>query len=130
MATNTSDMDKTVEIRSPYRPLTRAARRALQDAVDVIEEIESDNSGRNAGVIVDERPPEELLNQHELEVVRDPVVEYETDSGEHVEVYTDPDAVKVDGLKGSDGTAEEAVEKAEESDRFTRVAGDPDEIRD
>jgi hypothetical protein len=128
MSTTTESPEETVEIRSPYRPLTRGARRALQDAVTVIEELESDERGRNGGVIVDERPPEDVLEDHELEVVRDPVVEYETEGGKPIEIYTDPDAVMIGPNEASMSPAA-AVEKAEDSDRFTRTGGNPGDIR-
>lgn len=121
----TTDSSETVEIRSPYRPLPRSARKELADTVEIIDEIDSDDTGRHGGLIVAERPPEELLEQYELEVVREPTVEYETDSGEHVAIYTDPDAVEIDGRSATMSPAE-AVMKAEDSDRFTRLNGSPE----
>jgi len=59
---------ETYPIRSPYRPLPRAARQALSDAVTIVDELEGDESGRNGGVIVDERPPEDVLEKYELEI--------------------------------------------------------------
>lgn len=71
MATNStpdSIAPETYPIRSPYRPLPRAAREALADTATILEELEADETGRNGGVIVDERPPEDLLEEYELEI--------------------------------------------------------------
>lgn len=71
MATNStpdSIAPETYPIRSPYRPLPRAAREALADTATILEELDADETGRNGGVIVDERPPEGLLDEYELEI--------------------------------------------------------------
>ncbi|ALJ99672.1 head protein [Haloarcula californiae icosahedral virus 1] len=117
-----------VEVRSPFRPLTRSAKKALWDEYDAVEELEAtDDAGRGEGVLLPERPPQDFLDQHELEVVRDPLVTYDSSSGV-VEVYTDPDKVTVGSTETSMDPAE-AVEQAEQQpENFTLKSGDPTDV--
>ena len=75
------------------RPLTRTARRALTD-YGIVEERSINEYGHWTEVDVDERPPDELLDKHELKLA-DPTagkeleVVYETPSGDRIEVYDD-----------------------------------------
>lgn len=119
-ADDQQDEDSHV-VRSPFRPLTRAARRALAE-YDVLAELDAPDGDapRNNGVRVRERPSNSLLEQHELRIIEDPDDVWVADSGEHVEVYADAERVTVDGRDVSMSTAE-VRERCREQDRFERV---------
>ena len=118
------DREDLVRVESPYRPLPRSARKELRQNHEIVEWIDSDETGRNGGVILTEWPSEELLEKYELTVIRDPDVVYHTDSNEIVEIYVDPDEVLVDG-RDARISVQEAIELAEEQDRFVLEEGDP-----
>jgi len=118
------DREDLVRVESPFRPLPRAARKKIRAEYEVVEWVDSDETGRNGGVILTEWPSEELLEKYELTVIRDPDVVYHTDSNEIVEIYVDPDEVLVDG-RDARISVEEAIENAEQQDRFTLEEGDP-----
>lgn len=126
--TSVFDPDELVRVESPYRPLPLSARTELKEDYDVVKWIDADATGRNGGVILTERPAEELLVENELEVIRDPDVVYHTDHDEIVEIYTDPDKVVTDGVESSGMSPQEAVEIAENQDRFTREEGEPESV--
>lgn len=119
---------EAVEVRSPYRPLPRSARKEIADTVNVIEELDGGEMGRNDGVLVDKRPPEELLDRFELEVIREPDIVYESDEhDEGMEIYCDPEKVVFNGRESRMSPAE-AVKEAESRPMFTRVTGVPEQI--
>lgn len=93
------------------RPLTRSARKALEpyniQSVEPVEEL-----NRWTLVTVEELPPEELREQHELRLDREPVAEYETPNGEAVAIYRDPNKVAVDGVEAT-LSPDEAISRAE-----------------
>lgn len=124
--TDADQDDDLVEIRSPYRPLPRSAKKMLWDEYEAVSTLEADDDGRGEGVLVPERPPADFLEKYELEVVRDPTLVYDTPSG-RVEIYTDPDEVNVGGTEAT-MTAEEATQQAEQQDRFTLEEGDPADV--
>jgi len=129
--TDTVDVDREdlVRVESPFRPLPRAARKKLRANHEIVEWIESDETGRNGGVLLTEWPSEQLLEDYELTVIRDPELVYHTDSDEIVEIYTDPDEVLVDGYDAH-LSVQEAVTEAEKQDRFTLQEGDPADVLD
>ena len=126
--TSVFDSDELVRVESPYRPLPLSARKELKQNYEVVDWIDPDEGGRNGGVILTERPAEELLERFELEVIRDPDVVYHTDHDEVVEIYTGPDMVVTDGVEASGMSPQEAVEIAEEQHRFTLEEGDPESV--
>lgn len=118
--------DNEYVIRSPNRPLTRNAKKALKP-YGIVEELDStDNMGRNNGVRVEELPPESVLSEHELVVEQDPVVVFETPTGSTAHVYVDPDSVIADGTETT-MSPEDAVEHALENE-WDVVSGDPDQV--
>ena len=125
-ATETDDSD-LVEVRSPYRPLPRAARKMLSQDFGGVKELEPDEGHRGGGYLVMERPPQDFLDRFELKVIRDPAVSYQTDGGDVVDIYADPDRVIAGGTE-TNLTALEAVKNAESEDRFTLTAGDPENV--
>ncbi|MFT4880158.1 MAG: hypothetical protein ACI9CA_000030 [Natronomonas sp.] len=104
-------------IRSPFRPLTRGARRDLEE-YDVRGEVEADETGRGGGVVVAERPPKSLREKHELRVDEAPEDVWESEDGQTVRVY--PDYVTVDGRE-TPMDPSETREKCRESARFSPV---------
>ena len=115
--TDTADGDdELIELRSPYRPYPLGAKKALREAVDVIEL--SDEDSRCA--YVSDVPDDDLLEQWELSVVRtdDPEEVWETDRGETIEIFAD--RVERNGREMNIEPAE-AKERAAEQDYFTRV---------
>lgn len=118
--------DDRVEVRSPYRPLPREARKRLREMFDTVEFIDGGDDGRDESVMVPERPPEDFLEQYELEVRRDPTVTYETPNGE-VYIYTDPGRVVAEGVETNMDPVV-AVERSEEKDYFTLKSGDPADV--
>lgn len=126
---DTDDSDDTdgYVIRSPYRPMTRGARKALKE-YDVLREISgNDRMNRGNGVVVAELPPEDLLEKHELEIDRDPDVVFQVPSpSSTVEIYTDPDKV-LDGGVDTSMDPVDAAEHALEHD-WDVVEGDPDAV--
>jgi hypothetical protein len=107
-------------VRSPFRPLTRGARRDLEE-YDVIGEVDADESGRGGGVVVSERPPKGLRERHELRVEEDPEDVWASDDDQTVRVY--PDYVTVDGRE-SEMDPDEARRRCQESERFTPATDD------
>lgn len=121
MTTETQAVDSMVEndfieIRSPYRPYPIGAKKDLREAVGTVEF--SNEDARAA--FVSDVPSEELLDQWELEVVRtdDPVEVWVTDRDDRIEIYED--RVERDGQETSINP-DEAMEKARQEDRFTRI---------
>lgn len=114
------------DIRSPYRPLTRTARQALEQ-YDIIDDLPPTDGRRNNGVVVKQRPPEELLVTHELEIDHDPVVIATTDHDDIVRIYHDPGSVTVNGIENNI-SPEEAVKHAQQRDNWTITTGSPDAI--
>lgn len=114
-------------IRSPYRPLTRNARDALED-FNILRDVDAeDDMGRGDGVVVAELPPKDLLEKHELEIDREPDVIFEPSKIDTVvEVYTDPDAV-YDGATETTMDPIDAVEHALDND-WDIVSGNPDAV--
>jgi len=127
-AKDTETTKNTVRVESPYRPLPRQARKELKANYEIVEWIDSDETGRNGGVILTERPSEELLERFELSVIRDPDLIYETDSDEIVEIYTNPPKILTDGVEAKGLPIRQAVDIAESTERFTRIEGDPEPI--
>lgn len=103
--------DETVTVVSYNRPLTRAARKAL-DAFGIVSEDAVNDFGRWTVVELNERPSDDVLDQHELRVEREPESVFKTDNGERVEIFED--GVEVDGLEQTMAPSE-AVEHAEEN---------------
>lgn len=126
--TRTPEHIDGVVIRSPMRPLTRSARRDIEAVVNIVTELDSDENSRNGGFVTDERPPDDILEQNELTVDREPAVVYNTDGGRTIEVYTDPNKIVKDDQEGSNLTPTEVVEKAENMDHFTRLTGTPEDV--
>lgn len=97
------------------RPLTRSARRALEE-YGIVAERPVKEHGHWTEVDVEEAPPEEVLEQHELKFEdptggADPEAVYETPRDERVEIYAD--AVYVDGDESTIGP-DEARDHAEQ----------------
>ena len=108
-----------VVVRSPYRPLTRAARRALAE-YGIHRDVEAGADGRGGGVVVAERPPGSVLEQHELEIDEPPDMVWAADGGEEIAVYRAAGRVEVDGRAvGMD--VEAAVARCRSEARFERV---------
>lgn len=105
-------------VRSPNRPLTRSARRALSE-YEIIDDVESDSAGRNGGVVTADRPPQELLDTHELYVDEQPDEVWTTDTDTRIEIYLDADRVVVDG-RDTPTDIDTAQEKCRSQARFTR----------
>lgn len=105
--------EETVTLVSYNRPLTRSARRALEEyGIEATEH--PDEANRWSVVDVDERPPDDVLEQHELRIERgEPNRRYESDHGEAVEIYDD--IVLVDGRENPIDPSE-AIDRAEELD--------------
>lgn len=120
-AESVDDADGYV-IRSPFRPLTRAARRALQD-YEIERELAADETGRNGGVVVTERPPAELLEQHELRLVEAPDEVWTHDDGSRVTIYETAERVEVDGREAAMDVAE-AKRRCRQEEAFQRSEGD------
>lgn len=114
----------TVTVVSYNRPLTRGARRAL-DEYGVISERSVNEHGHWTEVDLETEPPEDLLDRHELRVEREPDAVYATDSGERVEIFDGADLVTVNGMEQSI-SPEDAREHAE-ANGWTREDGDGDE---
>lgn len=114
--------DEGHEVRSPLRPLPRAARRELKQ-YDIQQELSSDHTGRNGGVIVAMRPPADLLEQYELELVEEPDEQWDHDRGAHVEIYEAAERVDIDGREASMGV-DEAKQRCRKSDAFSRAEDD------
>jgi len=110
--------DGTIVI-SPYRPLTRSARDALAPYT-ILERFEPEGSGRGGGVVTRDRPPESLLDTHELTIKEPPDEVWETDHGKRIELYETPDRVVVAGLDANIDT-DTAKDKCRTQDRFTRL---------
>lgn len=125
--TEASDADSEYVIRSPYRPLTRNARDALEE-FNILRDVDAeDDMGRGNGVVVANLPPEDVLEKHELEIDRDPdVVFLPSKIDTTVEVYTDPEAV-YDGATETSMDPIDAVEHALDND-WDIVSGDPDAV--
>jgi hypothetical protein len=109
-----TDTDAVRTLISYNRPLTRDARRDLQD-YGIVDERSVGNWNHWTEVDVEECPPEELLEKHELRLEdptggADPEKVYETHQDERVEIY--PDAVFLDGEEQSIDS-DEAAELAE-----------------
>lgn len=105
-------------VRSPNRPLTRSARRALAE-YEIIDDVESDTAGRNGGVITADRPPQEVLDTHEL-YVDEPPDEVWTTGDTRIEIYIAADRVVVDG-RDTPTDVDTAQKKCRSQARFTRV---------
>lgn len=115
------DQSKNYVIRSPLRPLTRQARRDLEE-FDIIGAVDSPDGGmRNGGVLTAERPPRELLKEHELEVDEEPDEVWEGDGGERIEIYEEAGYATVDGREQS-MSVEEIRTQLNEQSRFTRIS--------
>lgn len=84
----------TTTLYSYNRPLTRAARRALEP-YEIVDERSINEYGRWTEVDVKEEPPAEVLEDHELAVDREPVDVFEADGGEVVAIFDD--VVEIDG---------------------------------
>jgi hypothetical protein len=128
--TRTPDDQERVELRSPFRPLPRSARKELADTVEILDDLDGDESGRNDGVVVGSRPPEAIIKRYELRVVREPEIVYLNDDGAgdptRVEIYTDPDKVVEGGRELETMTAVETIKQAEKQEPFTRIDGCPE----
>lgn len=111
------DEADVVTVISPFRPLTRGARDALQP-FDILEERSIREAGRQTEVDVAERPPDEVLEEHELIVDEDPLEVWETESGERIEIFET--AVIAEGVETT-LSPEEAAERVRQEDRFSRV---------
>jgi hypothetical protein len=125
------DVPEQYPIRSPYRPLTRSAEHALRHEIDatVIGELEDHEEGGVNGLVLDERPPHDLLEEHELEIDLPPHQAradeidsdaesvWQTDDGELVVIYPDRTTI---GDREYEIPAEEATERAETE--FNRLA--------
>jgi len=85
-----------VTLVSYNRPLTHAARKALQE-YGVESVTNPDELGRWSVIDVAETPPDEVLERHELQVDRDPEAVFKTSTGSKVVVYSDE--VAVDGME-------------------------------
>jgi hypothetical protein len=109
-------------IRSPFRPVTRMARRALQD-YEIERELAANETGRNGGVVVAERPPAELLEQHELRLVEAPDEVWSHDNGSRVTIYEAAERVEVDGRDAAMDVAE-AKRRCRQEEAFQRSEGD------
>ena len=109
-------------VRSPFRPVTRAARRALQD-YEIERELAANKTGRNGGVVVAERPPAELLEQHELRLVEAPDEVWSHDNGSRVTIYEAAERVEVDGREAAMDVAE-AKRRCRQEEAFQRSEGD------
>lgn len=105
-----------IEIRSPYRPYPIGAKRDLSDAVSTV--VFSDDNPRVA--YVSEHPPDELLDNWELDVIRtdSPEEVWETDHGERIEIYSD--RVERDGTESTISPTE-AKKQARKQKHFTRI---------
>lgn len=104
-------MTETVTVVSYNRPLTRGARRAL-DEFGIVSEDSVNEYNRWTVVQLETEPPSEVLEKHELRIEREPDTVYETDMGERVEIYTDPGEVTVGGADQTI-SPEDAKEHAE-----------------
>jgi len=101
----------TTTIVSRYHPLTRGARRALQEYGIVSEETVRE-AGLQTVVEVESRPPEDVLDEHDLTVDEDPDDVYLADNGDRVEIYDGRGSVFVDGVEAGI-SPDEAREHAE-----------------
>lgn len=100
---------ETLTVVSYNRPLTRSARKDLKKFG--IVEIESINEfGHWTEIELEERPPDDILDRHELKLDREPDRIFETENGEVVEIYDDQ--VLVDGYE-QNIPPDEAIEYAE-----------------
>ena len=114
--TDTDSNDDRIELQSPYRPLPLGAKKDLRKVDECVEF--DDENPRVA--YTHEIPPDELLSEWELTVIRtdEPNEIWETDRGDYVEIYDD--RVEHDGREVTLSPAE-AKEKVREQSHFTRV---------
>jgi|AntDeeMetageno50_2_1112565.scaffolds.fasta_scaffold28875_1 hypothetical protein len=114
--------DDRIEIRSPYRPYPLGAKKKLREADPAVEFPDDDNRC----AYVSELPPDDLLEEYELSVVRtdDPEEVWEVKGGETVEIFAD--RVERNGAE-IPIDPEEAKKKAREQDYFTCVSPDDTE---
>lgn len=117
-----------VEIRSPNRPMTRQAIKDIKTHCTVKKKLDPIKGMRMDGVLVDKHPPDDLLEKHELYVVRDPDITYEVANDKTVSIYTNPEQVADSNGEITTMTVQEAIKHAEESDRFTLKQGDPTKV--
>jgi len=110
------------EVRSPLQPLPRAARRDLRE-YGIKQELPSDHTGRNGGVVVADRPPADLLEQYELRLVEAPDEVWTHDRGARVNIYEAAECVEIDGREASMSVAD-AKRRCRQSDAFSRVEDD------
>lgn len=106
-------------IYSPYRPLTRGAREALKP-YGPQRSLSEDETEGHGGVVLEERPPQSVLDEHELRVHEHPDEVWKNDRDETVEIYVAADTVVVDG-RTTEMDAETAQQQSRAQDRFTRV---------
>lgn len=100
------------EVYSPYRPVTREARKALEP-FDIVEKLDRAETIGYGGLLVREHPPKPLLEEHELEFNSEPDVLFDDGHGNQSSIYTDPNRVVSQGVETS-LTPWEAVEKAQD----------------
>jgi len=101
---------------SHNRPLTRQARQALSE-YEILEERHPNEINQWSEVDVDERPPDELLEKHELHLDdptggKEPEAVYNSPGGKRIEVFDN--IVYADGTKSS-VSPEEAQNVAQEN---------------
>ena len=110
---NETETGETVTVVSYNRPLTRSARRAL-DEYGIIREEQTNEHGHWTEVDLETEPPEDVLDRHELRVEREPDAVFRTDHGERVEIFDGADLVTVDGMEQGI-SPEDAREHAEQN---------------
>ncbi|MFC6770005.1 hypothetical protein ACFQDD_00445 [Halorubrum pallidum] len=117
-STSTTEEQPEYTIQSPNRPFPLSAKQALRETAAAVTYEEPTAPGEPWLAHVDEVPADEILEQYELTVDRDPVEVWESDSDERVTIY--PQRVTVDGYEGTISPAE-AKERVREEDRFSPI---------
>jgi hypothetical protein len=124
--------DETVAVEGPFtvisqnRPLTRQARRALEefDIRDTIDAGETDegptgvSDETTVGVVVSDRPPISLREREEVVIIEEPI-EVWTDGDQEVRIFPDRVVGSQDGEMNIAPT--EAADFVRDDDRFTPV---------
>lgn len=89
---------ETHTLVSYNRPLTRGAKKALEDYGIVSKEATNEH-GKWTVVETTEKPPKEFREKHELRLEREPKAKFNADNGDTVLIYEDQ--VIVEGVEAS-----------------------------
>lgn len=109
--------DEFALLASPYRPFPLEAKNKLRECVNTVV-FDTGPDEHDEVAYVTDVPPENLREQFELSVPRDPEERWKDNNGSCIHIY--PDRVVADGVETSLEPAD-AQDRVRSTDRFTRV---------